>query len=398
MSRSNRFLILTIIFLLCQELCTANQKIPAANFSVSLLTCEKTDRYIYALFGHSAIRIKSKVSQLDLVYNYGTFDTGDPKFYVNFLHGQMRYFLSVTDYNTFIQSYIADEQSVTEQVLQLNEFQKNKLLSLLQEQIKPQNRFYNYDFVKRNCSTKIIDLLSESLGPDFDQSLLKLNEGNAPPIRDLLNVYLRQHKFEMIGMNILLGRRADTITNKNISLFLPDTLQKTIDKMQLGTGKLSAPIIYLFKSKHQTASGPSLFYLLSYGLNLFFLLGISAGQSANLQRYSLLTKLISLLDGFFILVLSSVGLLLVYLSCYSELDLLWYNSNILWCHPFYLILFFKKTRRIGSMIFLCGILIFTFLYIHTSFFAVLFPVLLLLSLWLCTRIYQLRDSTNVKKC
>ncbi|AOM77850.1 DUF4105 domain-containing protein [Pedobacter steynii] len=388
MSRSNRFLLLTVIFLLCQKVSTASQKAPVANFSVSLLTCEKTDRYIYALFGHSAIRIKSNNNQSDLVYNYGTFDTGDPKFYVNFLHGQMRYFLSVTEYQTFIQSYIVDEQSVTEQVLQLNESQKNKLLSLLQEQIKPQNRSYNYDFVKQNCSTKIIDLLSESLGPDFDQALLKLNAGKGPPVRDLLNVYLRRQEFEMIGMNSLLGRRSDTITNKSVSLFLPDTLQKTMDKIQLGTIKLSAPIVYLFKSQHQTASGLPVFYLLSYGLNLFFVLGISAGLSAHPQRYSVPKKLISFLDGFFILALSTLGLLLVYLSCNSALDLLWYNFNILWCHPFYLVLFFRKTRRIASIIFLSGILIFTFLYIHASFFSVLLPVLLLLSLWLSIRIFQ----------
>ena len=375
-----RFLILSIFFLLCQK-ASISSPIPSFhNISVSLLTCEKTDRYIYALFGHSAIRIRDEARQLDLVYNYGTFDTSDPGFYFNFLHGRMKYFLSQTDYQTFIHSYLMDEQSVTEQKLQLSDTQKSKLISILQTQIKPENRAYNYDFVGQNCSTKIIDLLSESIGPDFDQSLSEVSKGKGPSIRELLAPYLKHNEFEMIGMNIFLGKQSDTLTNKNLSLFLPDTLRKRIDEMQFQERRFSGPITYLYKAN--TNSATSLMSTLFYGLNLLLLFPILGRLLIDIRKYPVLKLSAALLSGSFLLLLSAAGLLLIYLSIYSELDLMRHNFNILWCHPFYPVLLFRKTSKMAAIVFLVGILTFIFLYINTMPFPALFPLLLLLILWL----------------
>jgi hypothetical protein len=375
-----RFLILNIFFLLCQK-ASVSSPIPSFhNISVSLLTCEKTDRYIYALFGHSAIRIRDEARQLDLVYNYGTFDTSDPGFYFNFLHGRMKYFLSQTDYQTFIRSYLMDEQSVTEQKLQLSDTQKSKLISILQTQIKPENRAYNYDFVGQNCSTKIIDLLSESIGPDFDQSLSEVSKGKGPSIRELLAPYLKHNEFEMIGMNIFLGKQSDTLTNKNLSLFLPDTLRKRIDEMQFQERRFSGTITYLYKANANSAT--SLMSTLFYGLNLLLLFPILGRLLIDIRKYPVLKLSAALLSGSFLLLLSAAGLLLIYLSIYSELDLMRHNFNILWCHPFYPVLLFRKTSKMAAIVFLAGILTFIFLYINSTPFPALFPLLLLLILWL----------------
>ncbi|NQX43480.1 protein of unknown function [Pedobacter steynii] len=377
-----RFLILSIFFLLCQKTSISSPIPSFHNISVSLLTCEKTDRYIYALFGHSAIRIRDEARQLDLVYNYGTFDTTDPGFYFNFLHGRMKYFLSRTDYQTFIRSYLMDEQSVTEQKLQLSEAQKSKLISILQTQIKPENRSYNYDFVGKNCSTKIIDLLSESIGPDFDRSLSQVSQGKGPSIREQLGAYLKHNEFEMIGMNIFLGKQSDTLTNRSLSLFLPDTLRKRIDEMQSQERKFSGPITYLFKANPNTRGSTSLLSTLFYGLNLLLLFPILGRLLIDIRKYPVLKLFASFLSGSFLLLLSATGLLLIYLSVYSELDLMRHNFNILWCHPFYPALFFRKTSKMAAIIFLAGILTFIFLSINTMPFPAFFPLLLLLILWL----------------
>ena len=377
-----RFLILSIFFLLCHKASISSPIPSLQNISVSLLTCEKTDRYIYALFGHSAIRIRDEAHQLDLVYNYGTFDTSDPGFYFNFLHGRMKYFLSQTDYQTFIRSYIMDEQSVTEQKLQLSETGKSKLISMLQTQIKPENRSYNYDFVSQNCSTKIIDLLSAAIGPDFDQSLSEVSKGKGPSIRELLAPYLKHNEFEMIGMNSFLGKQSDTLTNRTLSLFLPDTLRKRIDEMQFPKRKFSGPITYLYQARPNTNSNTSLLSTLFYGLNLVLLFPILGRLLIDIRKYPVLKLSASLLSGSFLVLLSATGMLLIYLSIYSELDLMRQNFNILWCHPFYPALFFRNTSKMAAIIFLAGILTFIFLYINTMPFPALFPLLLLLILWL----------------
>lgn len=377
-----KFLILSIFFLLCQK-ASISRPIPSfQHISVSLLTCERTDRYIYAMFGHSAIRIRDEASQMDQVYNYGTFDTSDPGFYFNFLHGRMKYFLSQTDYPTFLRSYIADEQSVTAQELQLTGAEKSKLISILQTQIKPENRSYNYDFIRQNCSTKIIDLLSESIGRDFDRSLSEVSRRQGPSIRELLGPYLKHNEFEMIGMNSFLGKQSDTLTNGALSLFLPDTLRKRIDQMQFRDRKFSGPVNYLFKAPLKATAPAPLLSTFFYGLNLFLLFPILAGLLTDVRKYPVLKLTASLFSGFILLLLSFTGLLLIYLSIYSELDLMRHNFNVLWCHPFYPALFFRKTSKMAATIFLSGILTFSVLYINTVPFPALFPLLLLLILWL----------------
>lgn len=377
-----RFLLLSVFFLLCPKASRSGPAPSLHNSSVSLLTCEKTDRYIYALFGHSAIRIKDQTRQLDLVYNYGTFDSSDPGFYFNFLHGRMKYFLSQTDYTTFIQSYIADEQSVTEQNLQLSEAEKGKLISILQTQIKPENSTYYYDFIWQNCSTKIIGLLSEAIGIGFDRSLSEVSRGKGPSIRGLLGPYLKHNEFEMIGMNSFLGKPSDTLTNRSLSLFLPDTLRKRIDEMQIREHKFSGPITYIFKARPKTSTPSALLSTFFYGLTLLLLFPILGGQLKNIRNYPILKTTASLLNGLMLFLLSSCGVLLIYLSIYSEIDLMRQNFNVLWCHPFYPVLFFRKTSKGAAIIFLAGILTFIFLYINTVQFPALLPLLLLLVLWL----------------
>ncbi|SHF70053.1 lipoprotein N-acyltransferase Lnb domain-containing protein [Pedobacter caeni] len=382
MNPLQKLLILTTIFLFCQKTSTAAIPTGRDNLSVSLLTCEKSEHYLYALFGHSAIRIRDEARQFDMVYNYGTFDTSDPAFYFNFLHGRMTYFLSMSDYNTFIQSYISDEQSVMEQKLQLSEAEKDKLFSILQRQIKPENKFYNYDFVARNCATKIIDLLSESIGPDFDQALLEVSSGKGISIRELLNPYLQHNEFEMIGMNLFLGHASDTLSNKTTALFLPDTLQGRIKEMQLRQGKFARPITYLHKVARKTVKSPSILSALFYGLNLLMLFPILGGLLIDIRKYPVLKLSASLLSISFFMVLSLAGLLLLYLSFYSELRLMHHNFNILWCHPFYPVLLFRKASKTAAIIFLASILAFMSLYFNSMPFPALFPILLLLILWL----------------
>ena len=42
----------------------------------------------YEAFGHSAIRLQDQNKQIDIVYNYGTFDFSTPNFYEKFVFGR----------------------------------------------------------------------------------------------------------------------------------------------------------------------------------------------------------------------------------------------------------------------------------------------------------------------
>ena len=82
------FFILLFLPLKAQDSCT---------IEVSLLTCSPGEE-LYSTFGHSAFRVKDRVMGTDIIFNYGTFDFGDPGFYKKFVRGKLLYFVSVQDF------------------------------------------------------------------------------------------------------------------------------------------------------------------------------------------------------------------------------------------------------------------------------------------------------------
>src|SRR6056297_1612071 len=72
--------------------------------TISILTCAPGEE-LYSVFGHSAIRVNDPVNELDLVFNYGTFDFNTPYFYLKFGHGSLDYLLSVVSFDRFLREY-----------------------------------------------------------------------------------------------------------------------------------------------------------------------------------------------------------------------------------------------------------------------------------------------------
>ena len=141
-------------------------------WEVSLLTADPGTE-LYSSFGHSAIRMREiGPDGRDLVFNFGTFDFDTPNFYGKFATGKLNYMLSVVPYDRFIVEYDYYKRGLREQVLDLNQEQKDFLLQHLDAQYDPARRFYKYDFFYNNCATKIRDAFEIA---DFLQQLCNEN-------------------------------------------------------------------------------------------------------------------------------------------------------------------------------------------------------------------------------
>ena len=144
-----RFFLYTILsfFLL---LPSAGQAPANSNDSIrlSLLTCAPGEE-IYSLFGHTAIRYENPSQGIDVVFNYGLFSFNTPNFIFRFSLGETDYQLGVTDYEHFAAEYAFYGRSVWQQTLNLTDEEKTKLIQLLQENYRPENRVYRYNFFLR---------------------------------------------------------------------------------------------------------------------------------------------------------------------------------------------------------------------------------------------------------
>lgn len=199
------------------------QQDDSSHVRISILTCGVGDE-LYSAFGHTGIRVIDSVRHTDNVYNYGTFDFADPDFYKKFMLGKLPYYIDIGPFNDFMSVYVEERRSVQEQVLNLNYEHKKAFIAYLENNMKPENRAYKYDFMWDNCSTRVRDIFPRVLGDEFYfgdiLSQKKLS------FRNIINQYLINKHWERFGIDLLLGSRIDSTVSEDAVMFLPDFLHK----------------------------------------------------------------------------------------------------------------------------------------------------------------------------
>ncbi len=214
----NKFL--AVLFLLIAQLSFAlnNQKTLSDRAEVSIITCG-TGNELYSLFGHTAIRVYDPFEGIDRVYNYGMFDFQTANFYAKFVKGDLLYFADYTSYENFVRGYFYENRSIIEQVLNLDQTQKQKIWNDLNASLEEKNKYYVYKFIDQNCTTKVVDIINSVIDKPVKVDI----EGNTGTYRQILNTYLKDRYFEKLGINLIFGSKVD---KKNSLLFLPDKFEE----------------------------------------------------------------------------------------------------------------------------------------------------------------------------
>lgn len=293
---------------------------------ISVLTCAPGEE-LYSLFGHSAIRVTDSSRYTDVVFNYGTFDFTDPDFYMKFVKGRMDFFVSAESFSDFIQSYQAEQRSVVEQNLNLNCAEKEKLFAALKENLLPQNRFYKYDILFDNCTTRIGDLLRKYIGG------FSVNKALTPPgttYRNLLHNYLDQggSPWSKLGIDILLGSNLDKKVTIQQSMFLPQYTEKGIDSA------VAANHSHMVSNKNVLFEAPAL----NDKRGRYLPLGVMAVVLLLLLVLSRVKKpavktALRIIDSLLLYVTGLTGILLVFLWVAREDILCRNNYNLFWALP-----------------------------------------------------------------
>ena len=193
----------------------------------TLLTIMPGDA-IHARWGHTALRIHDPATRTDIVFNYGTFDFSDPWFVPRFVYGDLEYYLSIFDFYRGIEHYRDVEgRPVIAQGLDLTPDEVRRLYQLLQENLRPENRSYQYDFFFDNCSTRPRDVIELVLG-----ERLRYDFGEREPrsFRELIHPYIGDQTFLRTGIDLLLGMPADRPATHYEQTFLPMDLFNAFER------------------------------------------------------------------------------------------------------------------------------------------------------------------------
>ena len=189
---------------------------PMDSVRISLLTCAPGSE-IYALFGHSAIRYENPEKKQDWVFNYGMFSFKEPNFVMRFVKGETDYQLGVIPFRYFETEYALRGSSVYQQVLNLTDEEKAKLISLLEENYLPSNRVYRYNYFYDNCTTRARDKVEESIQgkvvyPETEKEV---------SFRDIIHEFTAGSEWGEFGIDLCLGSEADEPIDERKQMFAP---------------------------------------------------------------------------------------------------------------------------------------------------------------------------------
>lgn len=293
---------------------------------ISLLTCSPGED-LYATFGHSAIRVIDSSRNLDVVFNYGTFNFDEQNFYLKFTRGKLQFSISADYFNSFVYSYQLENRSITEQLLNLTCEEKQSLVAYLDWNMLPANRYYKYDFTFDNCTTRLRDLLDTATNNQlvYDTILSKpITFRNA--IHDYLN---RNNKsWSKLGIDILLGSRLDRkMTNKESS-FLPDNLMQAFDSAKLRDAPLVGEKEVILKNKFVPLISDNVTNPLFLFSCLFVLIAfLSFSHNKRIE------KVLKSLDGVLFFINGLLGILLIFMWVGTDHFMTKDNYNLLWAWP-----------------------------------------------------------------
>lgn len=324
---------------------------------VSLLTCSPNDDAIYAVYGHSALRVKDDSLNIDYVFDYGVFNFEESGFIFRFVKGETDYMVVCRSFFNFFREYNYRGSGVKEQIINFTNAQKNEIANNLFWNALPENRTYRYNFVENNCSTKPEDLIIET----FDNKIIFNTDTTRQTYRDIFNEYLVLDPWYKMGINLVIGSYADTIITSKQKNFAPQYLFNSLEDANLvqANGKYTKAIEQtqiLLKPQGINKTLISDIESQTYSLNIplyvgviLFLSGIvvTLYSSDKNKRWA-----INLFDILLFSVSTTIGLIIFYLMFFSTHPCVGANWNLVWLNPLIILIipFFVTKLRSRSII------------------------------------------------
>lgn len=302
-----------------------------SNTEISVLTCSPGDE-IYSIFGHTAVRVYNPNTKVDAVVNYGLFDFNQESFVYRFVKGETDYMCGVENFNSFLYSYAWRGSGVKATVLDLTDAEKERIIRVLTNDLKPQNREYRYNFAYNNCATKIRDIVNFAYSGKCE-SLLP----SEYTFRQIIDKYAENYPWFMFSFDICLGGKDyNTLMTPEEVQFLPEHLDAALNNSLINRdGEELRP-----NTKQEILLTPadktieSTFFtpiVVASILLILSIINITLGSKCRIAS--------NIYSGTLLFTYTIVGLLITFLIFFSEHPFTTWNMNILIFNPLLIIPF-----------------------------------------------------------
>ena len=107
------------------------------------------------------------------------------------------------------------------------------MFNLLQENYRPENREYRYNFFYDNCATRPRDQIEKAIDGSLQYADNMTDNNTGVSFRDLLHKYSEGHPWSRFGMDMCMGSEADKPINRRLMMFVPFYVQEYFNTAQI---------------------------------------------------------------------------------------------------------------------------------------------------------------------
>jgi len=300
----------------------------SSELSVYLVTCGPGEE-TYSHYGHSALRVIDSRTNNDVVYNWGVFDFDTPNFAWKFAKGRLEYKLDADKFNRFLQIYFYEKRWVKVQKVNLEPSEINRLMAFITENLKPENKYYRYDFFYDDCSTRIRDLIEKSIGenlkyPPFDR------RNKLPSFRQKVGEYQVLYPWLDFGIDLIMGSPGNKKASFRDVMFLPIDMMEGLSQAQVNRNGRLIPLLQnpeVVLDFETSQDRPGFYSTPVFTFSLLLILVILFSALVKKRR------IIKSVDIVLFTAFTLLALLMIFFNFFTDhLQMKW-NLNIIWLSP-----------------------------------------------------------------
>ena len=363
------------------------------SIQVSLLTCSEGPD-AYERFGHSAVRILDYKNPQDIVFHWGVFNFNAPNFVWRFVKGETDYQLGATYTQYFIEEYSERGLGMTEAVLNLNQDEAQKMIDVILENYKPENRTYRYSFFFDNCATRPFNVINKATDNRIEYDTAWVEDIT---LRDMLHEKTDICTWLQFGISLAVANRADKQAYFTEQMFLPEYLEKAYLNANLGDKPLVKEKKEILKMKPDVREEIDSFYSILFGPGVILLIVYIAMiilRYKSKKRPKLLTPL-KTIDTIILFGTGIAGIIIWFLNFFSEHPSVDNNVNCILLLPtnviFAVTIWIKSAEKVNRIYFwiifaaIGAYAIINLIFVH-QYFYVCICFIILLYLEICRQI------------
>ena len=301
----------------------------AEDFVIASLLVATPSDVLYSSVGHACLRLQCPTYDLDNIFSYESEDVRQK--ILHFFAGKLRMGMAAIPTKDYLAMYAAEGRGVSEYLLNLPVSVKKRLWEYLDNKVA-EGMNLPYDYLHRGCAIACVHSLEGALYPDTISYAKWSDKYIKGTRRTLLVDRLEEYPWNRFFVQTIMGTEIDESCQSQEKLVIPIDLVDVWQRSTINGTPLLSKNVNVLVRKADVPQRSS--FVTPIGISIILLI-------ISLVSLKWLTNVIAI---FHLILQSTLGLLLTYFVCFSDLV----GTNFSWLLiPFNLLpLVFWRWRRL----------------------------------------------------